>query len=184
MANKIYTKTGDKGETGLFGGKRLPKFHLRIESYGTIDELNAFLGLVRDHLTDEQTRATLQQVQDRLFMIGANLASNPDKELPMPGLPESDIAFLEEEIDRMNTLLPELRNFILPGGHPVVSHCHVARTVCRRAERRVVALAVEEPVDEVVIQFLNRLSDYLFVLARYAGHLLDVPELLWSGLKK
>ncbi len=184
MSHKIYTKTGDKGETGLFGGKRLPKFHLRIESYGTVDELNAFLGLIRDHLTDEQTRSTLQKVQDRLFMIGANLASDPDQELPMPGLPESDINFLEAEIDRMNEVLPALKNFILPGGHPVVSYCHVGRCVCRRAERRVVALADEEPVDAIVIRFLNRLSDYLFVLARYAAHQLDVPELLWTGLKK
>ena len=135
MSYKIYTKTGDKGETGLFGGKRLPKFHLRIESYGTVDELNAFLGLVRDHLTDPPTHAALQEVQDRLFMIGANLASDPGKELPMPAPAEIDIAMLEEEIDRMNEVLPELKNFILPGGHPAVSYCHVARCVCRRAER-------------------------------------------------
>jgi cob(I)alamin adenosyltransferase len=181
MALKIYTKTGDKGETGLFGGARLPKSDLRIEAYGTIDELNAFLGLARDHTESEGPRRELRAVQDRLFTIGALLAVEPDKPAPLPGLREDDVRMLEQAIDAMNEQLPELKHFILPGGHPAVSYCHVARCVCRRAERRVVALAGEATVDGLLIQYLNRLSDYLFVLARFLGWEMGVEEVYWRG---
>ena len=183
MAFKIYTKTGDKGETGLFGGKRLPKYHLRIEAYGTVDELNAHLGLVRDSLADEATRDVLKEIQDRLFTIGANLASDPDKSMSTPDLLDSDIEALEQQMDQMDAHLPPLKNFILPGGHPSVSHCHIARTVCRRAERQVVALAANEPVEEILLRYLNRLSDYLFVLSRKIAQDLGVEEVSWFARK-
>ncbi|MBK6948736.1 MAG: cob(I)yrinic acid a,c-diamide adenosyltransferase [Haliscomenobacter sp.] len=181
MAFRIYTKTGDAGETSLFGGRRLPKDHLRIEAYGTVDELNSFLGLVSDGLEEETNRVLVRQIQSRLFDLGASLASDPEKFTPSPSLRESDIASLEEAIDRMDAILPPLKNFILPGGHFAVSYCHLARCVCRRAERLVVALARTEPVDEIVVKYLNRLSDFLFVLARYQGHVLGIPEVLWQG---
>ena len=182
MAIRIYTKTGDKGDTALFGGKRLPKHHLRIESYGTVDELNAFIGLVRDHLNDDASeKATLQEIQSRLFDLGSNLAADPEKDLQLPKVTEKNITYLEKEIDRMEESLPVLKNFILPGGHIAVSHCHVARCVCRRAERLVVALNAEEKVAPEIIQYLNRLSDYLFVLARKIGKDLGVEEVLWKG---
>lgn len=183
MAFKIYTKTGDKGETGLFGGKRLPKYHLRIEAYGTVDELNAHLGLVRDSLVDEATRDVLKEIQDRLFTIGANLASDPDKAMSTPDLLDSDIEALEQQMDQMDAHLPPLKNFILPGGHPSVSYCHIARTVCRRAERQVVALAANEPVEEILLRYLNRLSDYLFVLSRKMAQDLGVEEVSWFARK-
>lgn len=183
MAFKIYTKTGDKGETGLFGGKRLPKYHLRIEAYGTVDELNAHLGLVRDSLADEATRDVLKEIQDRLFTIGANLASDPDKSMNTPDLLDSDIEALEHQMDQMDAHLPPLKNFILPGGHPSVSYCHIARTVCRRAERQVVALAANEPVEEILLRYLNRLSDYLFVLSRKMAQDLGVEEVSWFARK-
>jgi cob(I)alamin adenosyltransferase len=183
MAFKIYTKTGDKGETGLFGGKRLPKYHLRIEAYGTVDELNAHLGLVRDSLVDETTRDVLKEIQDRLFTIGANLASDPDKSMNTPDLLDSDVEALEQQMDQMDAHLPPLKNFILPGGHPSVSYCHIARTVCRRAERQVVALAVNEPVEEILLRYLNRLSDYLFVLSRKMAQDLGVEEVSWFARK-
>jgi cob(I)alamin adenosyltransferase len=181
MAFKIYTKTGDKGETGIFGGKRLPKDHIRIESYGTVDELNAFLGLVRDQVQEDQLRELLKNIQDRLFTIGANLASDPEKKLTTPDIRESDIELLEQEMDRMNEELPDLKNFILPGGHPTVSQCHLARCVCRRAERRVVTLAQHEAVSEVIIRYLNRLSDYLFVLARFLAKAKGAEEVIWNS---
>lgn len=181
MAAKIYTKTGDKGETALFGGKRLPKSHIRIEAYGTVDELNAYLGLLRDANGDTTLRMKLKILQDRLFDLGAILACDPDKEMNLPGLQESDIRFLEEEIDHMNEHLPVLKSFILPGGHTTVSTCHIARCVCRRAERNVVALAQVEKVAEINYRFLNRLSDYLFVLARKLGKDLDVEEVTWQS---
>ena len=180
MAFKIYTKTGDKGETSLFGGQRLPKSHLRIESYGTVDELNSYIGLVRDHIEEAELRELLKSIQDRLFALGANLASDPSKSMTVPDILVSDIELLEKEIDRMNEKLPELKNFILPGGHPVVSYTHVARCVCRRAERLVVALSLDGEVDSILIQYLNRLSDYLFVLARYLGMLLGAEEVTWK----
>ncbi|NBC07964.1 MAG: cob(I)yrinic acid a,c-diamide adenosyltransferase [Bacteroidetes bacterium] len=180
MAFKIYTKTGDQGETSLFGGKRLPKSHLRIDAYGTVDELNSYLGLLRDSVQEERLRDLLKNIQDRLFTIGSNLASDPDKDMIVPDVKDSDIELLEQEIDRMNDTLPELKNFILPGGHSTVSTCHITRCVCRRAERLVVALQQGSRVDHILIQYLNRLSDYLFVLARYLGHQLKVEEVVWK----
>jgi cob(I)alamin adenosyltransferase len=184
MAFKIYTKTGDKGETGLFGGKRLPKNHIRIEAYGTVDELNSFIGVVRDSVQEKQTRFILKEVQDRLFNIGANLASDPEKNMATPDILESDIELLEQEIDRLNEELPDLKHFILPGGHVAVSHCHVARCVCRRAERRVIELDQSESVEPILVKFLNRLSDYLFVLSRKIGMDLGVEEVKWEPRKK
>ncbi|HMR44364.1 MAG TPA: cob(I)yrinic acid a,c-diamide adenosyltransferase [Saprospiraceae bacterium] len=184
MAFKIYTKTGDKGETSLFGGKRLTKSHLRIEAYGTVDELNAVLGLVRDSLQNEHLRSILKSVQDRLFTIGANLASDPAKNMSLPDLVPADIELLEKEIDSMETELPPLKNFILPGGHVAVSFCHLARTVCRRAERHVVALHHSEPVENIILVYFNRLSDYLFVLGRKVAHDLGVEEIPWKPREK
>lgn len=181
MAFKIYTKTGDKGQTALFGGKRLPKNHLRIEAYGTVDELNSYIGLVRDSTEDVQVRLRLFDIQNRLFDLGATLASDPDKNMPVPSVDLNDIQLLEKEIDSMEEALPPLKNFILPGGHTTVSFCHVARCVCRRAERLVVALHAEEPVDEQVLTYLNRLSDYLFVLARKLSKDLGATEVLWKA---
>ena len=167
MTFKIYTKTGDKGETSLIGGVRVPKFHLRIESYGTVDELNSYIGLVKDSLGKGEDVEVLQEIQDRLFTIGSVLASDPEKSnMKVPDLHTSDIELLENAIDLMNESLPELRNFVLPGGHITASYCHVARCVCRRAERLVVHLGVESEVPEIIGVYLNRLSDYLFVLSR------------------
>jgi cob(I)alamin adenosyltransferase len=179
MAFKIYTKTGDKGETGLFGGKRLPKSHLRIEAYGTVDELNSYIGLLRDLSTVQQQKDWLLEIQERLFTLGSSLASDPDKQMITPDLKAEDIQMMESAIDEMDTALPALKNFILPGGHPNVAHCHIARCVCRRAERRVVALALEENVEEIVVQYLNRLSDFLFTLGRKMGQDLGVEEIPW-----
>jgi len=184
MAFKIYTKTGDQGETSLFGGTRLPKSHIRIESYGTVDELNAHIGWLRDLLSDEALRALLKEVQDRLFSIGAHLATIPGKDAPGLGIQDSDVARLEAAIDDMESQLPTLKNFILPGGHTNVSICHIARCVCRRAERRVVALhAAEESVHPLIIRYLNRLSDYLFVLARKIGRDQGAEEVIWTARK-
>ncbi len=184
MAMKIYTKTGDKGSTSLIGGTKVPKSHLRIEAYGTIDELNSFIGLCRDHLTDEHARTILKDTQDRLFVIGAALACDPEKETKMaiPDLKEEDVTVLEKEIDTMNETLPPMKFFVLPGGHPTVSELHIARCVCRRAERCCVRLELENhPIEPVILQYLNRLSDYLFVLARYTAHLLQVEEIPWKS---
>ena len=183
MAFKIYTKTGDLGETGLFGGRRLSKSHLRIEAYGTVDELNSHLGLVRDQQSDQSIREELHGIQSLLFSVGSILASDPEKELPLPAVVEADITALEEAMDRMDLELPELKNFILPGGHHSVSSCHIARCVCRRAERLTVALASIEAVPAIVIKFLNRLSDYLFILARWTGKSLGAEEVIWIAKK-
>jgi len=183
MAMKIYTKTGDAGKTSLIGGTKVPKSHIRIESYGTVDELNSYIGLVSDYLSDEHARTILKEIQDRLFTIGSSLACDPDKEplMKMPDLKEEDVSLLEKEIDKMNEVLPVMKNFILPGGHLAVSTAHVARCVCRRAERICVAMQQEEMfIDALVIKYINRLSDYLFVLARYIGHLLNVEEVAWK----
>ncbi|MBK7410781.1 MAG: cob(I)yrinic acid a,c-diamide adenosyltransferase [Saprospirales bacterium] len=180
MGYKIYTRTGDLGQTALFGGRRVSKGYLRIDAYGTVDELNSYVGLVRDHLSEETIRTVLKTIQDRLFTIGANLAADPEKDLPKPDLFVSDIELLESEMDRMDETLPELRNFILPGGHPTISFCHVARCVCRRAERLVVVLADGEPVDPIIIQYLNRLSDYLFILSRRIAADLGAAEITWK----
>jgi cob(I)alamin adenosyltransferase len=181
---KIYTKTGDKGETGLFGGKRVPKNHARIEAYGTVDELNSYIGLVRDSISNSDTakKDILKQIQDCLFTIGAKLAADPDKHnLWVPDILDTDISLLETAIDTMDADLPPLKNFILPGGHLAVSHTHVARCVCRRAERLVVSLSYETTVEEKLIQYLNRLSDYLFVLARQLSKDFGAEEIVWKS---
>lgn len=182
MSLKIYTKTGDNGNTSLIGGTKIPKSHIRIDSYGNVDELNSYVGLINDYLQDEVLKNTLKQVQDRLFTIGSSLACDPGKETGMhiPDLKEEDILFLEKQIDRMNDTLPTMKHFILPGGHVAVSTIHITRCVCRRAERGVVNLLQHEQfVDPLVIKYLNRLSDYLFILARYVGKQLGVEEAIW-----
>ncbi|MFK7807471.1 MAG: cob(I)yrinic acid a,c-diamide adenosyltransferase [Saprospiraceae bacterium] len=183
MAFKIYTKTGDKGDTGLYGGRRLPKSHIRIDAYGTVDELNSYIGLIRDQLTEPAQRNLLKEIQDRLFTIGANLASDPEKDMPVPDVHDSDIELLEKKMDEMDEHLPALKNFILPGGHTTVSYCHLARCVCRRAERIVVALdhTEGEKVEAILIRYLNRLSDFLFMLSRKVAVDLGVEEVAWKA---
>ncbi|MDO3626191.1 cob(I)yrinic acid a,c-diamide adenosyltransferase [Mucilaginibacter sp. BT774] len=177
---KIYTKTGDKGYTSLIGGTRVPKHHLRIESYGTVDELNSYIGLIRDQDIDAHDKQVLKEIQDRLFTIGSSLASDPERsKMIIPDLHTSDIELLEKEMDAMNEKLPELRHFILPGGNNAISFCHIARCVCRRAERLSVNLSAESTVEEKVNIYLNRLSDYLFVLARKIGNEQNIPENQW-----
>ncbi len=177
---KIYTKTGDKGLTSLIGGTRVPKYDLRIESYGTVDELNSYIGMIRDHDIAAEHKTILKEIQDRLFTIGSALASDPERsKMKIPDLHVADIELLEKEMDRMNEALPELKHFILPGGDQAVSFCHIARCVCRRTERITVHLANESFVDEKVIVYLNRLSDYLFVLARKLGQDRELPENKW-----
>lgn len=179
---KIYTKTGDQGETGLFSGRRLSKADLRVEAYGTVDELNATIGLLRDHLTDEPTREFLLVQQHHCFDLGAILADDrPDSNLVFP---ENAAPRLEEAIDQLVEQLPPLRHFVLPGGHPTVSFAHLCRTVCRRAERRVVALTAEEAdIAPVAVTYLNRLSDYFFTLGRYLSLLQGVEEVKWQPKK-
>lgn len=178
---KIYTKTGDKGQTSLLGGTRVSKHHVRIEAYGTVDELNSWIGLLRDQPIDEHSKKMLVEIQDRLFTIGSSLASDPDKsKMKIPDLREEDITLLEKEMDKMNESLPDMRHFVLPGGHTFVSYCHIARCVCRRAERNTTHLAEENFVAEPVIKYLNRLSDYLFVLSRKLAHDLHAPEMPWK----
>ena len=177
---RIYTRGGDKGETSLLGGTRVPKSHDRVEAYGNLDELNSFTGLLRDQSIDEHSRNMLLLIQDNLFIAEALIARDPDKPNPaLPVIKEEVILLLEKEIDRMNENLPAIRHFILPGGHPAVSFCHVARTVCRRAERSLIRLNQTGPVDEIIISFLNRLSDYFFVLSRKIAHDLKVTETAW-----
>lgn len=183
MAQKIYTKIGDLGMTSLIGGTKVPKSHIRIDTYGTVDELNSYIGLVRDYATDGHTKILLKEIQDRLFTIGSSLACDPDKEplMKIPDLKEADITLLEREIDAMNEVLPAMRSFLLPGGHIAVSTTHVARCVCRRSERCCVNMQENEMfVEPMVIKYLNRLSDYLFVLSRYMGYLLQVAEIPWK----
>ncbi|RSK47683.1 cob(I)yrinic acid a,c-diamide adenosyltransferase [Hymenobacter rigui] len=178
---KIYTKTGDKGLTSLIGGTRVPKSSLRIECYGTVDELNSYIGLVRDQEVNAARRPLLKEIQDRLFTIGASLASDPEKsKMKIPDLHAEDVALLEQEMDRLNEGLPELRVFILPGGHQSVSFAHVARCVCRRAERLVIQLQEDSFVAELVVMYLNRLSDFLFVLSRQMAHELQAEEVKWE----
>jgi cob(I)alamin adenosyltransferase len=195
MASKIYTRTGDKGTTALIGGTKVPKNNIRIESYGTVDELNSFIGLLNDHLADAPAGhpdiaarlsgavQQLREVQDRLFTIGSSLACDPDKspQLRIPDLHARDVEWLEKEIDRMNAELPPMKSFLLPGGHPAVSTAHISRCVCRRAER--LCVSMQEGglfIEPLVLQYLNRLSDYLFMLARHIGHVLGVPEIPWK----
>jgi len=188
---KVYTRTGDKGTTALFGGTRVPKDHTRIESYGTVDELNSHIGLIRDQEMNSHYKKILIEIQDRLFTIGAILATPPEKEilkngelrLQKLGIVESDIELLENEIDAMEEALPPMTHFVLPGGHTTVSYCHIARCVCRRAERLAVHLSHNEPVTLIAIQYLNRLSDYLFVLARKLSSDLKADEVQWIPRK-
>ncbi len=189
---KIYTKTGDKGTTALFGGTRVPKHHIRIESYGTVDELNSHLGLIRDQEIDQQSKKMLMLIQDKLFTVGAVLATDPEKailksgkeRLNIPKIDLEDIKLLETEMDAMNESLPTMTHFILPGGHQTVSFCHIARCVCRRAERLASALNDLEPFDAHTLSYLNRLSDYLFVLARKLSHDLQAEEIKWIPKKQ
>ncbi|SDF06684.1 cob(I)alamin adenosyltransferase [Mucilaginibacter pineti] len=177
---KIYTKTGDKGYTSLIGGTRVAKHHLRIESYGTVDELNSYIGLIRDQDITAHDKELLKQIQDRLFTIGSSLASDPEKsKMIIPDLHMADVELLEQEMDAMNEQLPELRHFILPGGSNTISFCHIARCICRRAERLTVNLAQESTVDEKVNIYLNRLSDYLFTLSRKVANEHNIPENQW-----
>jgi cob(I)alamin adenosyltransferase len=189
VATKIYTKTGDKGQTSLLGGTRVPKYHQRIEAYGTVDELNSWIGLLRDQQIRDEFKLILIEVQDRLFTIGSALARDPDKfqkqktaepRLKLPELMEGDITLLEQAIDSMNLVLPEMRSFVLPGGHTSVSYCHIARCVCRRAERKTVLLAETANVEELIVKYLNRLSDYLFVLSRQILQDLKAVETPWK----
>jgi len=183
---KIYTKTGDKGQTSLLGGHRVPKTHLRIEAYGSVDELNAYLGLVRDQDLNQQVEARqrlLLDIQHNLFIIGSILSTASPEErekFQIPTLSEEEVRTLEQAIDQLNEHLPPLRNFILPGGHPSISTTQVARCVCRRAERQVIALSLEDEIDDLVIQYLNRLSDYLFTLCRQMHQELEVEETPWK----
>jgi cob(I)alamin adenosyltransferase len=182
----IYTKTGDDGTTGLIGGTRVKKYDLRLETYGTIDELNAWIGVVKTMVTDERTGNTLQLIQNKLFVIGSYLATDEEKsdlkkQLPCDG---SDIKTLEEEIDFMQNVLPVLTNFVLPGGTTAAAQTHVARTVCRRAERKITELSENVTIEKNIIVFINRLSDFLFVLSRYINHLEDISDTFWQLEKK
>ncbi|AOW19443.1 cob(I)yrinic acid a,c-diamide adenosyltransferase [Urechidicola croceus] len=189
---KIYTKTGDNGTTGLFGGTRVPKYHLRIESYGTIDELNSYIGLIRDQKIDEEIIKSLIKIQNDLFTVGAMLATPKDKEnlkngknrLNIPIIDTYSIKFLENKIDKMNENLPLMTHFILPGGHTTVSYCHIARCICRRAERICVHLNNETDINAEILIYLNRLSDYLFVLARKLTYDYQMQETPWIPVKK
>ncbi len=189
---KIYTKTGDKGTTALFGGTRVPKHHIRIESYGTIDELNSHLGLIRDQEINQQYKDLLIHIQDRLFTVGAILATDPEKailkngkeRLNIPKISDEDIERLEKEMDTMNAELPPMTHFVLPGGHQTVSFCHIARCVCRRAERLTTALNDMEEIEPSALMYLNRLSDYLFVLARKLSYDLQANEIKWIPEKE
>ena len=189
---KIYTKTGDKGTTALFGGTRVPKHHIRIDSYGTVDELNSHLGLIRDQAINTHYKTVLMDVQDRLFTVGAILATDPEKatlkngkdRLNIPKISKTDIERLEHEMDTMNEALPPMTHFVLPGGHQTVSFCHIARCVCRRAERLASALNELEPFQPESLIYLNRLSDYLFVLARKLSHDLQAEEVKWIPQKE
>jgi len=189
---KIYTKTGDKGTTALFGGTRVPKHHIRIDSYGTVDELNSHLGLIRDQDIDQHYKEVLMDIQDKLFTVGAILATDPEKailktgkdRLNIPKISEAHISKLEQEMDTMNEALPPMTHFVLPGGHQTVSFCHIARCVCRRAERLASALNDLEPFQPESLKYLNRLSDYLFVLARKLSFDLQAEEVKWIPQKK
>lgn len=178
---KIYTKTGDQGSTSLFGGKRVSKADLRIDTYGTVDELNSWIGVLRDQSVNQSRKEILVEIQDRLFTIGSILATEPENtKVKIPSLAESDIELLENKMDAMDAVLPPMRFFVLPGGNASVSFGHVARTVCRRAERLIIALSETEKVDPLVIKYMNRLSDYLFVLCRIMTQELQAEETPWK----
>jgi cob(I)alamin adenosyltransferase len=184
---KIYTKTGDKGTTSLFGGTRVPKYHLRIEAYGTVDELNSYIGLIRDQKIDEHTSTILLKIQHELFIVGSMLATPPEKKVLKNGkerlnidkISKHSIELLENEIDTMNEQLPDMTHFILPGGHTTVSYCHIARCICRRAERISTHLSDESTIEPEILIYLNRLSDYLFVLARKLTKDNQAQEIKW-----
>jgi len=177
---KIYTKTGDKGQTSLIGGTRVPKYHVRIEAYGTVDELNSWVGVIRDSIAEEKTKLFLIQIQNQLFTIGSHLASDPDKsKMKLPEITEDHVRALEDEMDAIDSIVPPMKHFVLPGGSIAVSHCHVARCVCRRAERCIIHLSETAPVDELLIRYINRLSDYLFMLSRKLTQDLGAEEIPW-----
>lgn len=188
---KIYTKTGDKGTTGLYGGTRVPKYHLRIESYGTVDELNSYIGLIKDQKIDETSSNSLLRIQNELFTLGSMLATPVEKailksgkeRLNIPKVTSASILMLEEEIDAMNEHLPAMTHFVLPGGHTTVSYCHIARCICRRAERISVQLNDDTPINPDILRYLNRLSDYLFVLARKLTYGNQIAEIPWIPSK-
>jgi cob(I)alamin adenosyltransferase len=178
---KIYTKGGDKGKTALIGGTRVPKYHLRIEAYGTLDELKSYIGLIRDLSEDKAISELLFEIQDRLFTAESLIAADSQESAKgLPKLFETDVEFLEKSIDEMNETLPELSSFIMPGGHPLASHTHIARTICRRAERQTIKAAKEFSIDPLVVKYLNRLSDFLFVLARKFALELGGKEMIWK----
>ena len=181
---KIYTKTGDRGETSLLGGTRVPKYHDRIEAYGTLDELNSYIGLLRDQDINIHYKEILLIIQDRLFTAEALLATDPVNEpsYALPQMHDEDILLIEREIDKMNEVLTPLNSFILPGGHTAVSHAHIARCICRRAERLTIKLSTTSPVDMIIIRYLNRLSDFLFVLARILAKDLNATETTWKAI--
>lgn len=181
MAIKIYTKTGDTGLTSLLGGTRVPKHHVRIEAYGTIDELNSHIGLLRDTIDSSVHSDLLIGVQNMLFTIGSHLAADPEKNrMELPAIPDNSVTILEKAIDEISAEVPEMRSFVLPGGHIHVSQCHIARCVCRRAERAVLRLSENAQVEGIHIQYLNRLSDYLFMLARWLTFKLGATEIPWK----
>lgn len=179
---KIYTKTGDKGETSLIGGTRVPKYHQRVEAYGTLDELNSYIGLIRDLINQPELSTELLSIETNLFIIESELATDPNVLIlkTLPKITEEQIKVLEDAIDRINAILRPLQNFILPGGHPVSSHCHIARCICRRAERIIIQLATVEEVDSLALKYINRLSDYLFMLARLILHQNGISEIKWE----
>lgn len=180
--SKIYTKTGDDGETSLSGGTRVPKFHKRIKGYGSVDELNSYVGLLRDLINNKDTKEKLLRIQEVLFIIQSHLASENEKTAArLENIKQQDIIFLENEIDAMNSTLPEIKAFILPGGYPTSSYCHIARCICRRAERIIIEVASQFGIDRLIIIYLNRLSDYLFVLARKIVADNKGEEILWKA---
>lgn len=189
---KIYTKTGDDGSTGLYGGTRVPKFNIRIEAYGTVDELNSHVGLIKDQINNDMISNELLKIQNDLFTLGAMMATPKEKEILKSGkerlnIPKIDkvaIEVLEKVIDKMNETIPPMNHFVLPGGSVLVSNCHIARCVCRRAERISVALSKQESIDSVILTYLNRLSDYLFVLARKLTYDDNIEETPWIPSKK
>ena len=181
MGFKIYTKKGDKGFTGLFGGTKVEKDDIRVEAYGTVDELNAHIGLLADLVDSGKIKDDLGRLQYNLFNIGSHLASTPEMVEQLPAIEKGLVDWMEHEMDRMDEELPELKNFILPGGHSVVSQCHIVRTVCRRAERRVISAKESLGDPDDIIQLLNRLSDYFFMLSRWLGKEYGINEKIWKS---
>jgi cob(I)alamin adenosyltransferase len=178
---KIYTKTGDSGETSLFGGKRVSKADIRVDAYGTIDELNSFLGLLICKIDDVKSLTLLSKIQNNLFVVGGQLATEPEATFKLPEINEEDVTELELAIDSMNDYLPALKHFILPGGNEAVSYCNICRTITRRAERIIVCIEDKDDQQKLIVKYVNRLSDYYFVLGRYLGHLSGIEEVIWVG---